>query len=202
MAFDIKSLFTRSQKPIIVVSGLPRSGTSMMMKILDAGGLEILTDNLRTADNDNPKGYFEFELVKKLPEGTTDWLKDSGGKAVKIISFLLQYLPANYHYKIIFMRRAIDEILASQTQMLTNRKESKKTDDENMVETYQEHLKRTRVWLANQNNMQILYIDYNELIKSPRFQIEKVFDFLALPLDLQKMLEVPDASLYRQRKQS
>jgi len=129
-------------------------------------------------------------------------LKDSGGKAVKIISFLLQYLPANYHYKIIFMRRAIDEILASQTQMLTNRKESKKTDDENMVETYQEHLKRTRVWLANQNNMQILYIDYNELIKSPRFQIEKVFDFLALPLDLQKMLEVPDASLYRQRKHS
>lgn len=200
MAFSLKSLFTQPQKPLIIVSGLPRSGTSMMMKILDAGGLEILTDHIRTADDDNPKGYYEFEIVKQLPAKDFKWLETASGKGVKIISFLLQYLPKNYQYKIIFMRRSIHEILASQTQMLSRRGENSNTDDDQMENTYQEHLKRTRVWLANQSNIQVLYIDYNELIKDPQKSINQVHEFLQLPLDLAKMLEVPDASLYRQRK--
>ncbi len=202
MAFNLKSIFSQPKKPLIIVSGLPRSGTSMMMKILDAGGLEILTDHIRTADDDNPKGYYEFEIVKQLPAGDFKWLETASGKGVKIISFLLQYLPKNYQYKILFMRRSIHEILASQTQMLVRRGENSGTDDKQMEDTYQEHLKRTRVWLANQANIQVLYIDYNELIKDPKRSIKQVHEFLQLPLDLSKMLEVPDASLYRQRKSS
>jgi hypothetical protein len=205
MPFDIKSLFQPRQKaakrePVVIVSGLPRSGTSMMMKIIDAGGLPILTDHLRTADEDNPKGYYEFERVKKMPEGDFAWLPEAEGKCVKIISFLLQYLPSGYEYRVIFMRRAISEILASQAQMLLRRGEESKADDARMEETYQEHLKRIRVWLANQANIQVLYIDYNALMKSPKESIEKVHEFLGMPLDLPKMLDVPDASLYRQRK--
>ena len=172
----------------------------MMMKILESGGLEILTDQVRQADDDNPKGYYEFERVKRLPEKDYGWLPGAEGKGVKIISFLLQYLPDQYQYKIIFMRRAISEILASQTKMLSNRGEIENTNDARMEETYQEHLKRTRVWLANQPNIKTLQVDYNLLIQSPPEQIKKIVEFLELPLDIKKMLAVPDAGLYRQRK--
>ncbi len=197
---NLKSLFKKPSAPIIVVSGLPRSGTSMMMKILDAGGLEILTDHIRTADDDNPKGYYEFEIVKQMPAGDFSWLPQGPGKGVKIISFLLQYLPKQYQFKVIFMRRAISEILASQTQMLSRRGEDSNTDDSTMEDTYQEHLKRTRVWLANQPNMEVLYVDYNALMEAPDEHIKKVHAFLGLPLNLENMLAVPDKSLYRQRK--
>jgi hypothetical protein len=200
MLFKLKSLFRSPQKAIIIVSGLPRSGTSMMMKILESGGLEIMTDQVRQADDDNPKGYYEFERVKRLPEKDFGWLPGAAGKGVKIISFLLQYLPGQYQYKIIFMRRAISEILASQKKMLSNRGEIENTNDTRMEETYQEHLKRTRVWLANQPNIKTLQVDYNLLIKSPPEQIKTLYDFLELPLDINKMVVVPDAALYRQRK--
>ncbi len=187
--------------PVILVSGLPRSGTSMMMKILDAGGLEILTDNQRVADEDNPKGYYEFEIVKDLPGGgDATWLDGANGKVVKIISFLLQHLPATKNYKVIFMRRNVEEILASQRQMLIRRGEPADGDDAKMAETFQEHLKRIRVWLANQQNIQVLYVDYNALMKEPQTSIQAVYDFLQLPLDKDKMLAVPDANLYRNRK--
>jgi hypothetical protein len=200
MKFFKFNVIQAPKRPIIIVSGLPRSGTSMMMKILEAGGLEILTDHQRTADDDNPKGYYEFERVKQLPDGDTEWVAQAQGKVVKIISFLLQHLPTQYSYKIIFMRRNIAEILASQRQMLLRRGETAGLEDQQMAETFQEHLKRVRVWLKNQTNMQVLYVDYNNLIKAPAGQIQSVYDFLEIPLDLQKMLAVPDASLYRQRK--
>ncbi len=121
----LKKLFGRqsapAQKEIVVVSGLPRSGTSMMMKMLEQGGLQVVTDSLRTADDDNPKGYYEFETVKQMPSGQTAWLDGAQGKVVKVISALLEYLPSKYHYKVIFMERAIGEVLASQKKMLDNR---------------------------------------------------------------------------------
>lgn len=173
----------------------------MMMKILAAGGMQILTDELRVADEDNPKGYFELERVKKLKEGDIAWVGEAQGKVVKIISALLDDLPPAYHYKIIFMRRAMAEILASQQQMLIRRGEaSDKVADEQMAEMFQEHLKRVRVWLANQKNMEVLYIDYNELMGEPAPHIEKICAFLGLALDAQAMRAVPDAGLYRQRK--
>ncbi len=195
-------IFRPFRKPaglITVVSGLPRSGTSMMMKILEAAGLPILTDNLRTADEDNPKGYFEFEQVKALKEGDQDWLKHAEGKAVKVISSLLGELPASYRYRIIFMQREIDEILASQKQMLIRRGEAADGDDRGMAMNFQEHLKRVRVWLANQPNIEVFYVNYNELMADPNPSIRAVADFLGVEAQLPAMLAVPDKSLYRQR---
>jgi hypothetical protein len=184
---------------ITIVSGLPRSGTSMMMKVLEAGGLEVFTDNLRTADEDNPKGYYELEDVKALKDGKSDWMQDAPGKAVKVISSLLEYLPSNYKYKIVFMRREIAEILASQKQMLIRRGESSDGDDQKMAEMFQEHLKRVRVWLANQPNMDILYVDYNALMADPDPEVKAVAGFLDLTEKLDAMLSVPDKKLYRQK---
>lgn len=173
----------------------------MMMKILEAGGMQILTDELRAADEDNPKGYYELERVKKLKEGDVAWVSQARGKVVKIISALLEGLPGRHHYKIIFMQREMAEILASQQQMLVRRGEAAdKVADIQMAEMFQEHLKRVRVWLANQKNMQVLYVDYNELMKNPAPHIENIQAFLSVPLDAQAMRAVPDASLYRQRK--
>ena len=117
----------KEEKFVTVVSGLPRSGTSMMMKMIEAGGIAPLTDKIRRADDDNPKGYFEFERVKKMPDGDTAWVEDAQGKAVKVIAALLEYLPQEYTYKVLFMRRSMDEILASQKQMLIR---SEKPTDE------------------------------------------------------------------------
>ena len=108
---------TLDSNTIAIVSGLPRSGTSMLMKMLEAGGLKPLTDRVRAADEDNPKGYYEFERVKRL-EKDKEWLPEARGRAVKIISMLLKHLPPGFSYKILFMLRSMDEVLASQTQML------------------------------------------------------------------------------------
>jgi hypothetical protein len=192
--------FQRMQPALVtIVSGLPRSGTSMMMKILEAGGLEVFTDNLRVADADNPKGYYELEQVKALKEGDYSWVKDAPGKVVKVISSLLEFLPSDYTYKIVFMRREIAEILASQKQMLIRRGEPSEGDDQKMAEMFQEHLKRVRVWLANQPNMKTLYVDYNALMANPNPEIKAVADFLELDKNLEAMLAVPDKKLYRQK---
>lgn len=184
---------------IAIVSGLPRSGTSMMMKVLEAGGMRVFTDNQRVADEDNPKGYFELEQVKALKDGDDSWVEDAQGKVVKVISSLLEYLPSAYTYKIIFMWRDIAEILASQKQMLIRRGESGNGDDQKMAEMFQEHLKRVRVWLANQPNMDVLYVDYNTLMADPDPEIKAVAEFLGLSENLNAMLAVPDKKLYRQK---
>lgn len=171
----------------------------MMMKILEAGGKQIFTDNLRLADEDNPKGYYELEQVKALKDGDNTWIKDSPGKVVKVISSLLEYLPSNYKYKIVFMRREIAEILASQKQMLIRRGKPSEGDDQKMAEMFQEHLKRVHVWLANQPNMEVLYVDYNALMANPAPGIKAVAEFLGLSDHLEAMLAVPDKNLYRQK---
>ena len=192
--------FKRQQPAVItLVSGLPRSGTSMMMKVLEAGGMEIVTDNLRVADEDNPKGYYELEDVKALKDGDDSWIVDAPGKVVKVISSLLEYLPSGYKYRIIFMRREIAEILASQKQMLIRRGEPSDGDDQQMAEMFQEHLKRVRVWMANQPNMDVLYVDYNKLMGTPDPEIKAVAEFLGLSDKLDAMLAVPDKKLYRQK---
>ena len=193
--------FKKRKSPAVItlVSGLPRSGTSMMMKVLEAGGMEVFTDNLRTADEDNPKGYYELEDVKALKDGKSDWMQDAPGKVVKVISSLLEYLPSGYRYKIIFMRREIAEILASQKQMLIRRGENSDGDDKQMAEMFQEHLKRVRVWLNNQPNMNVLYVDYNALMGNPDPEIKTVAEFLGLNEKLDAMLAVPDKKLYRQK---
>jgi hypothetical protein len=188
-----------SAVPIIVVSGLPRSGTSMMMKILAEGGLEVVTDAVRTADEDNPNGYFEFEPVKQLAEGQGAWLKEAGGKLVKVISALLEHLPAGHQYKIVFMEREIREILASQQKMLQRRTEESKATDEELETQFREHLKAAKYWLARQPNMTILYVDYNRMMSDPDAYCQSIADFLGLPLDVARMRAVPNERLYRNR---
>src|SRR5215471_9327023 len=159
---------------ITIVSGLPRSGTSMMMKMLAAGGLEPLTDNIRVADEDNPKGYFEFERVKQI-EKDSSWLEDANGRVVKLISALLRHLPGNYSYKVIFMRRAMPEILASQKQMLIRRGEPTDTvPDDKMAAMFEKHLVQVESWLAAQPNIQVLYVSYNDVMRNPRQAAEQV----------------------------
>jgi len=128
-------------KPVVIVSGLPRSGTSMAMKMLEAGGMELVVDNIRTADEDNPKGYYEDERVKDLAE-TEDkpWLREARGKVIKVVSSLLNHLPDDNRYKVVFMRRNLYEVLASQTKMLVRRDESSHTEDEELLEMYKAHL--------------------------------------------------------------
>ena len=142
------NLFRKTdEQPVIIVSGLPRSGTSMMMAALKAGGIAIVTDQIRIADDDNPKGYYEFEPVKKLQEGDYSWLPETRGKAIKVISALLTDLPDGYTYKLIFMRRAMPEILASQRKMLVNRGEDPDAiNDEDMAAYFEAHLGEIIAW--------------------------------------------------------
>ena len=188
------------QEIVTIVSGLPRSGTSMMMKILETGGMEVLTDNLRTADEDNPKGYYEFERVKQLKEDIV-WLDDAKGKVVKIISALLKDLPSNYTYKVIFMLRKMEEILASQKKMLIRRGEpTDNTSDEKMTEVFTNHLKQIETWIDQQKNINVLYIKYHEVLENPNENIRKVNEFLGNILDEEKMKSAVDQNLYRNRR--
>ena len=188
-------------KPIYIVSGLPRSGTSMMMKMLEAGGLNILTDNIRTADDDNLQGYYEFERVKQLKEGDTVWVDEARGNVVKVISALLEHLPAGYQYKIIFMEREMLEILSSQRKMLERRgKPGNPAEDGKFAELYGKHLEKVKGWLSQQQNMEVLYVRYNDMLKSPADYAAKVAAFLNVPVDQKAMSAVPQEQFYRQRK--
>ena len=191
----------KEEKFVTVVSGLPRSGTSMMMTMLEAGGIAPLTDKIRTADDDNPKGYFEFERVKKMPDGDTAWVGDAQGKAVKVIAALLEYLPHEYTYKVLFMRRSMDEILASQKQMLI--RSDKPTDeisDEKLAELYSKHLAKVESWVSQQSNIKVLDVDYNDLMQNADPYLAKIQQFLGVEMDTKEMSGVVDPALYRQRK--
>ena len=203
--FDaIKSLFASKPnygEPIILVSGLPRSGTSMMMKMLDAAGIPIMTDAVRTADVDNPKGYFEFERVKDLEkEADKSWLLGARGKALKVISWLLKDLPDQHEYHIIFMRRDIDEVLASQNKMLQHRGEADATDDKIMAEAYRGHIADVRIMGRKKPNWRLIEIRYDETVKDPASVAHKVNEFLGGKYDERKMAEAVDPNLYRNRK--
>jgi hypothetical protein len=191
-----------SNQPIIIVSGLPRSGTSMMMRMLAEGGLPILTDELRRPDDDNPNGYFELEVVRQLKEGNVEWLNQANGKVVKVISALLEYLPKEYQYKIIFMERDSRETLASQKKMLDHRGQESKLSDEEMEQQFNKHVAAMKPWLVRQPNMDVLYINYNALIAGPEPFCDRITEFLDLPLNQNQMLAVPDKQLYRNRVSS
>lgn len=174
-----------------------------MQRMLEAGGIEPLTDEIRTADENNPRGYYEYERVKKLKDGDTGWLNLAQGKSVKIISALLEYLPEEYLYRVLFMRRNMDEILASQNKMLVDRGEpTDKVSDEQMAQLYKDHLQKVGAWLENQNNFNVLYIDYNRLLQDPTEPLAQIRKFLDKSVKVDEMAKVIDSNLYRQRKSS
>jgi hypothetical protein len=183
---------------IIIVSGLPRSGTSLMMQMLECGGVEIVTDSIRAADTDNPRGYFEFEKVKKIKQDAS-WLPAARGKAVKMISQLLYDLPATERYRVIFMERDLDETLLSQEKML-ERLGRKGADRDKIRSSYGLHLERLAGWLGEQTFLAVIYVSYNDLLEQPEQQAERVGAFLGGAADIQRMAKAVDPSLYRNRK--
>lgn len=204
----MKSLFQKLTKHgkeefITVVSGLPRSGTSMMMKMLEAGGIPPVTDKLREADEDNPKGYYEFEPVKQMDQGDTNWVVEARGKVVKVISALLKHLPPGEQYRVVFVRRNMPEILASQRKMLVRRGEDPdKMDDAQMAMLFEKHLKQVDDWLTGQANFRVLYVHYSDILSDPLPQIARINEFLGGALNTVAMAEAVDTNLYRNRQAS
>ena len=184
---------------IAIVSGLPRSGTSMMMRMLDSGGMEVVTDNIRKPDQDNPAGYYEFEKVKKIKDDST-WLDSIYGKVVKMVSMLLYSLPSDKPYKVIFMKRDMTEILISQKIMLERKRAKDAKSDEEMAGCFIKHLNEIEKWLGEQTNMNVLYVNYNDIVENPVKNARIVNEFLECNLNIEKMAEAVDKSLYRNRK--
>ncbi|MEM7409529.1 MAG: sulfotransferase [Myxococcota bacterium] len=189
-------------EPLVVVSGLPRSGTSMMMRMLEAGGVPILSDGEREADVDNPKGYFELERIKDL-ENETDksYLQAGRGKAVKAISFLIKDLPDDNDYRVIFMRRDLDEVLASQKKMIDRLDQGDTSaEDEAMREAFRNDIVRVRLYCRNHENFELIEVHYKQAVEDPAAVAQEVNAFLDGKLDETAMREAVDASLYRNRR--
>jgi len=184
---------------IAIVSGLPRSGTSLMMQMLAAGGMPVLTDGQRSADPDNPRGYYEWERIKRLPQEPA-CIAEAEGKAVKVISQLLFALPANRDYRIIFMERPLAEVVASQTEMIRRRGTTGATlGHAALIAALGAHLNQATTWLGRLSSAKVCRIDYHRVLQQPREAAETVQRFLAVALDTEAMAQHVDLSLYRQR---
>ena len=184
---------------ITIVSGLPRSGTSLMMQMLAAGGIPPLTDHLRAADESNPRGYFEFDAVKRL-RSDHSWLDLARGHAVKIIHLLLRELPTDrgLQYRVIFMRRPLGEVLASQRAML-ERQGKPAADDALLAKVFGSQLEQVEQWLATAPGFSVLQVEHHALFESAQSTAERVSEFLGGQLDVAAMLGVIEPALYRQR---
>ncbi len=186
---------------LVVVTGLPRSGTSMFMQMLEAGGMNILTDGLREPDEDNPRGYLEFEPVKNLLKDST-WLLEGRGKVVKIVAPLLSALPAGLPCRIIFTERDLDEVLDSQERMLIRRKQDIVSTPERrqlLKNEYARTTVRVKAMLARRPGTQVLSVGYRDAVADAAAVAEKVNQFLGGGLDVEKMAASVDPSLHRNR---
>jgi predicted ATPase len=188
---------------ITIVSGLPRSGTSLMMQMLDAGGMAVVSDGERQPDKDNPKGYLEWERVKQLKKDASV-IAEAEGKVVKVISEFVQSLPPEHEYRIVFMQRPLPEVLKSQDEMLRRRGNadsiaSSSAETYAIEEFFQKHLLEMNKWVAGQENMKMLRVHYHRVLREPRTVAEEVAVFLQVPLDIEAMVKQVDGSLYRNR---
>ena len=203
MPSSIQRLYRRVRfgEPIVVVSGLPRSGTSMLMKMLDAGGLSVMTDGQRSADEDNPKGYFEVERIKGLAKDSDRrWLAGARGKAIKVISYLLRSLPAHFNYRVVFIRRDIDEVLASQNKMMARRGETDDTPPERMRELFAKDVSRAQDMLAREPQFETLEVQYTAILARPLEEARRIAGFVGGGLDVEAMATAVDPELYRNRE--
>jgi hypothetical protein len=188
-----------SKNFVTIVSGLPRSGTSMMMRMLEAGGISPVVDGERKANADNPMGYYEFEPVKALKEDSS-WVADSTGQAVKVIYKLVYDLPNNVPYRIVFMQRDIEEVLSSQEKMMRRDGLDPDTIGRDLLyNLFQTDVMDFRRWAEVQGNIQIMYADYRRMIDEPEEMSRHIAAFLDQDLDIQAMASVVDPDLYRNR---
>ncbi len=183
---------------ITIVSGLPRSGTSLLMQMLDAGGFPVLCDDERRADEDNPRGYFEYTPVRRL-EQDNRWLADAEGKALKVVSPLLYHLPKDFKYCLIFIQRPLDEVLRSQAMMLNRNGQNSAGDDPALQLHFERHLRAVDAWVEQHSNISRLTLAYAEVIADPRRTAERLSEFLRTDLNLERMAGIVDPALYRQR---
>jgi len=183
---------------ITIVSGLPRSGTSLMMRMLNVGGVPALCDEHRTPDADNPNGYYEFESVKSI-QNYAEWIDRAVGHSVKIVYNLLEYLPKDREYRVIFMRRQIDEIIQSQRAMLLRNGIKTEIPDEEIKELFERVLRQFYSWLPSQTHLKLINVSYNELLSRPTSTIAQINRHLGYILDTEAMTQVIDHSLYRNR---
>jgi hypothetical protein len=187
---------------ITIVSGLPRSGTSLMMQMLAAGGLPVLSDGERQADTDNPRGYFEWERAKLLPQ-QPGHVAEAEGKVVKVISQLLFALPTAHEYRIIFMERRLAEVVASQAEMIRRRGTiGAPLPPASLIAGLGAHLNQVNAWLKDKANISILRVQHHDALHEPRRIAESIQEFLQCPLDVAAMSQQIDPSLYRQRTPS
>jgi len=181
-----------------IVSGLERSGTSMIMQILHAGGVPMAYDDSRPADESNPKGYFELEggkIINKLMDGSFP-LKNFSGKCIKITAFGLNYLPPG-KYKIIYSERNLDEIMDSMEKMAKIKDDSR----QETLESFRKLNNMVKNKIETRPDIDVLFVNFNDILTSPKDSIEKIYQFLGdSVLDLDKMIEVVDNRLYRQRR--
>ena len=184
---------------VTVVSGLPRSGTSMMMRMLAAGGMPILVDDVRRADADNPLGYFEFDPVKRTAQDPA-WVSMARGEAVKVIYALLRKLPPGYEYRAIVMRRDVHEVVASQAAMLERSgRVGSDLSEERLTAVFTRELARMEGWLEAQTNFAVLPVEFRRCIERPIEAAVEVSEFLGSRLDVQAMAQAVESALYRQR---
>jgi hypothetical protein len=184
---------------ITIVSGLPRSGTSLMMQMLVAGGVPALSDGKRRADTDNPRGYLEWERIKELPNDPA-CIVEGEGKVVKVISRLLLSLPAGHEYRIIFMQRPLPEVLASQDEMLRRRGTYKAGADTALISAaFDKHLREVYAWLEGKPYVKTLGVAYHDVLSTPKEIGRQLTAFLEIPLDVEAMTRQVDATLYRNR---
>lgn len=181
-----------------MVSGLPRSGTSLMMQMLAAGGLELFYDDARKPDESNPRGYFEHRLTRGLPYDA-NWLSQCTGKVVKIISHLISYLPAVFHFDIIFMKRDLNEIIRSQNRMLQSLGSPVTDDEDELRRKYEKHLTEIIPWIQQQENMRLLTVTYQSVINDPKRESQRIANFLNTNLNISPMVQTVDTDLYRVR---
>ncbi|VAX42559.1 hypothetical protein MNBD_PLANCTO03-1686 [hydrothermal vent metagenome] len=185
---------------VTIVTGLPRSGTSLLMQMLEAGGIPALTDSLREADDDNPRGYYELEAVKRTATDDS-WLDEAGGCCVKIVTALLRALPGDRQYRVVFLRRDIDEILASQAKMLNRLGRSGAAlDTAELRRAFEEDLRATQEWLTHQPNIRVLEVWYGNTVKDAAGEAARLAEFVGEDLDQHAMAGAVDDGLYRQRR--
>jgi hypothetical protein len=184
---------------VIVVSGLPRSGTSLAMQMIHAGGVEAVTDGQRASDEDNPRGYFEFERVKQLRNDRT-WLDGAEGKVVKVIHLLLTELPDDRPYRVVFMQRDLGEVVRSQATMLARSgRAGGQLAPERLMAVYAQQLAAVDAWLAARPNFQVLKVPYAQMVADPATHAAAVNRFLGGTLDETGMRAAVDPSLHRNR---
>jgi predicted AlkP superfamily phosphohydrolase/phosphomutase/tetratricopeptide (TPR) repeat protein len=189
-----------ADQEFVLVSGLPRSGTSLMMQMLRAGGMDLMHDGKREADIDNPEGYWEWEEIKNLPQRPLI-IEQAHGKATKVISALLPELPPKHYYKIIFMTRPVKEVVASQWKMLEHKGTSPKTERDYLEQSQAAHALQVLATLRKHPRVSLLEVDYPALVKEPRVWVDSIADFLGADLisNRNTMPGVVKPELHRQR---